>query len=519
MQDGLSALLAGLGGRAAAVAAAVVIAAVALGGFLDVCSEQRRLEQERLPTTVQLRLKDGQKEVAQDQALEFSASRPVPTQVLHAALHFSPAASGDLAPSPDRRRFLWSPRQPLQELTEYTVTLDPVRPAGDHPVRGRSWHFTTAITPRVTSLNLASGAALGDQAEIPVGAPLQLNFNDVMDPTSTRLLANGSALALAWSADRRSAAVEASALKAGRVQFALASGARDAAGRRAVDWTLEGTLVFHAATRTVALRAPALVQVANDPAGRDQTGLQSADVVYEYLTEGGVTRLTAVFSRAPEAVGPVQGGRLISLKLTRHHRGMLFMSDLSRGSTARLNTAPVPTSLDAAGAFYRASTRPPPDNLYASGTSIQQAEERKGLAQVAVQAGAISIAGGEPANDVSIPDHRSTYSFDAESGTYVKTEDGHRFVDAGLGQPIHIRLLVVLHTSATATSYPEDARGRRGLDFDLDSGGRADFYYGGLHAAGRWVAPDRDGTLRFLLESGAPVSPPTGLTWIDVTTA
>src|SRR5207248_8598409 len=38
--------------------------------------------------------------------------------------------------------------------------------------------------------------------------------------------------------------------------------------------------------------APALVQVENDPMSHPQYGLQKADLVYEYLTEGTITRFT-----------------------------------------------------------------------------------------------------------------------------------------------------------------------------------------------------------------------------------
>jgi hypothetical protein len=76
----------------------------------------------------------------------------------------------------------------------------------------------------------------------------------------------------------------------------------------------------------------------------------------------------------------------------------------------------------------------------------------------------------------------------------------------------------VLHTSAAQTSYAEDASGHRGLDFDLDSGGPADFYASGRHSTGRWSAPERQGGFRFTLQGGAQVDPPTGLTWLDVVT-
>ena len=54
-----------------------------------------------------------------------------------------------------------------------------------------------------------------------------------------------------------------------------------------------------------------VVKIDNVDAARPQTGVNQADVVYEELVEGGLTRLAAVFqSQYPTVVGPVRSGRL-----------------------------------------------------------------------------------------------------------------------------------------------------------------------------------------------------------------
>ena len=505
-------------GRSAAGAAAAVIAVVAVGSLLGIRSEQQRSDEQARPTTFVFSLKEGQHEVRGDRRLTFTASRAVPLGAVRSAFHVVPAADGTLSASGDGRTVSWQPASSLADRTDYTVRLDFKPTLEGHPIRGGVWHFRTTTLPRVAGISLTTGGALqGDQ--IPLGTGLELTFNEAMDPASVKLLGNGRPLAISWSADHRSATLEGTALKAGPLLLELGSGSHDAAGRGLVAWRLAAKVVGRLQDATP-LPAPALVQVANDASARDQSGLQSADSVYEYLAEGGITRLTAVFSHAPDVVGPVHSGRPISLKLARHYRGMLFLSDLSRGTSARLGAEPVPTSLDTPGVLYRSDAHPAPDNLYATGTSLRQAEARLGVPPSGSPTGGSPIAGGEPAPEVSVSEHHSSYQYDTGSQTYWKTEDGHRLQDAALaGAPLQIRLLVVLHTSATQTSYPEDASGHRGLDIDLDSGGSADFYTGGLHTAGRWSAPERQGALRFTLDGGAPVDPPTGLTWLDVVTS
>ncbi|WP_374701220.1 DUF3048 domain-containing protein [Thalassobacillus sp. C254] len=48
----------------------------------------------------------------------------------------------------------------------------------------------------------------------------------------------------------------------------------------------------------------------NHPEARPQSGLQHADVVYEVLSEGAVTRFVAIYqSQQPVRIGPVRSAR------------------------------------------------------------------------------------------------------------------------------------------------------------------------------------------------------------------
>src|SRR5690625_4983119 len=64
------------------------------------------------------------------------------------------------------------------------------------------------------------------------------------------------------------------------------------------------------ATNEGADRRPVSVMVNNHPAARPQSGLSQADIVFEILAEGGITRFLALFqSEQPEVVGPVRSAR------------------------------------------------------------------------------------------------------------------------------------------------------------------------------------------------------------------
>lgn len=368
------------------------------------------------------------------------------------------------------------------------------------------------------ALTTSAGAHVSDGELIPAGTPLRLTLNAEMDESSLRLLANGTPLGLSWAQDRRSAALDVASLHRGRVALSVAPGARDAAGHSLARWELAFSLIFGLPTHTVPLSAPVLVQIPNDPSARDQAGLQSAAMVYEYVTEGGVTRFTAIYTGAPDSVGPVRSGRLISFPLTRRYRGLLLASGLSEGSAAVLRSNPVPHVFDTGGGVFHRTGRSSPNNLFTGGAAMQRAVSGASLPHVVLPAGKVPIQSGEGATSVSVPQHRSVYSFDRSTGTYTKQVEGRTPADAGTGQPLHIQLVVVLHTTASQTNFVEDVNGAHGLDFDMQSGGRAEFYFDGTQANGRWTSPGPNSALRFQLDSGATVSPPP-LTWVDVVTS
>ena len=55
---------------------------------------------------------------------------------------------------------------------------------------------------------------------------------------------------------------------------------------------------------------PIIVTVNNHPDARPQSGLAAADIVYEMVAEGNVTRFLAVYqSELPDTIGPVRSAR------------------------------------------------------------------------------------------------------------------------------------------------------------------------------------------------------------------
>jgi hypothetical protein len=381
------------------------------------------------------------------------------------------------------------------------------------------WTFTTTLVPRVVALTGADGNAVVDGAQLPAGSALKVVFNTPMDPGSVRVLANGQPVDPKWADDGISAGIGIGAKQSGPVQFSLGPGGHDRRGHPlAPSWGVKVTISSKAEPPPLGLRHPALFQVSNDIGARDQSGLQSADMVFEYLTEAGIPRFTAVFTRAPDTVGPIESGRYISLALTRHLHGELFATSLTRAAATRLRANPVPSYIGLGGFFFRAGPHLAPDNVFIRGSSIEQQEKASSTPEFVLHAGTPQFAGAQTGTAVTVPELYSTYTFEPASGSYLKTEPiggARQLGDTLTGQPLRMRMVIVLH-AREAVSSEVDGNGVHSVDYDLDSGGWAEFYFQGQKQSGRWSAADSASPFTYQLDDGRQLDLPAGLVWIEV---
>lgn len=470
-----------------------------------------------LPTSVTANVRDGQKDVPTDGSFLLTFSRPVSLDVLRTAITVTPATDGALTAISGGTEFAWTPAKPLAELTTYTVDLAPILDVGHHRIGGRQWTFTTIIVPRVVSITAGGNTPLTDGMEIDPGATLTLSFNDAMDPSTVNLVVGTTPAALKWAADRKSATFSTAGLQSGPLALQIGSGARDESGHTMpAAFNLSTGIYWHDHEHVITLRYPALIQVPNDSFARDQNGLQAAGVIFEYLAEGGITRLTAIYQQVPNVIGPMRSSRFISLKIARHYRGLLFQSGESQATESRARQEGVSQFFNIYGYQYRTTKRIAPDNLMINGDKVLAAQRNffNSLPSFVIPKARPDLGGGTPARTVTVDEHYSTYKYDAATGTYTKTEQSHFYRDATNKQPLRIEMLIVLHTREWLLDVG-DGHGAHIHDFELDTSGAVNIYYKGVGYKGTWKSTNRKGPLSFYV-GGKPMSLPPGLVWIDV---
>jgi hypothetical protein len=484
----------------------VLVILVGVGAFLAY--------ENTLPTTVTANVKNGQKDVPTDAAFALNFSRSVSIDALKAAFSVTPATDGAISPLSGQSQYAWTPNKPLKEMATYTITLKSMYDTSNHRVNGGQWTFTTLIIPRLVSITAGDGTPLKDGVEIDPAATLKLTFNDAMEPVTIKVTVAGQVATLKWATDDKSATFSTAGLPSGPLVVQMGAGGRDQSGHLVpASFTLKTGVYWHDREHTTLLNYPALIQIPNDALAVDQNGLQAADIVYEYLAEGGITRLTAVYQRAPDLIGPMRSARFISLKLGRHYRGLLFQSGESAATRARAAQDPTPQFFDQVGFQYRTGSRYAPDNLMINGDRVLAAEQLFDIQTWSFPKTRPVLTGGSAGTSATIDEHYSTYTYDAATGTYTKNESDHAYRDASLNQPLRIEMLINLHTREQYMVV--DGHGIH--DYDLDTNGRIDVYYKGMHYTGNWASTDSHGPLNFTLDNGQAVTLPPGLVWIDVT--
>jgi hypothetical protein len=266
--------------------------------------------------------------------------------------------------------------------------------------------------------------------------------------------------------------------------------------------------------------APALVQVENDPMSHPQYGLQKADMVYEYLTEGSITRFTLVFMnpQGGDRVEPVRSARLVTLRVVKAYQGVLFYSGASDHVLGMINDGHVPNFNESSGYFARDSSRPAPHNLYTTLDQLKQGVAKSGqTVTYEVPKNGEPTGQGDAAMKFSFqqtPSHSVSYSYSAGDQTYSYSYEGGALTDAGASKPVAITNVVLVRVAHHGAGYTEDVAGAEGIDFDLQGSGPADVYSRGKHFGATWDL--NQGPLRLLDKSGKPLALPSGLTWIHL---
>jgi hypothetical protein len=130
---------------------------------------------------------------------------------------------------------------------------------------------------------------------------------------------------------------------------------------------------------------PLAVMVENHTAARPQSGLDKADIVYEALAEGGITRFMAIFwGKEAKVIGPIRSARFYFIELLSEYDA-IYMHIGGAQKTGNPKVDAIEAiyrygihNLDTGGSFYRVKDRLAPHNAYSSTATLWGISDKRG---------------------------------------------------------------------------------------------------------------------------------------------
>ncbi len=312
-------------------------------------------------------------------------------------------------------------------------------------------------------------------------------------------------------------------------------------------------------------RRPLGIMIENSKAARPQSGLSFADVMYEAVAEGGITRFMAVYyCQDSETIGPVRSARTYYLDwISEYGASPLY---------AHVGGANTPGPADALGQierygwagfndlnqfsigfpyFWRDYERLGPDTatehtVYTANVKLWDfAAKKRALTNVETDDRTGKQISWDQSflkwtfkDDLPIADRPAKFStnfafsnvqasysndyavkwvYDHDSNSFLRTNGGQEHRDLNTNQQLTAKNIVILFMSMSIADdgYSEENHGTHTL-YGNKGTGKAKFIIDGQVTEGTWSKKTRADRTIFLDSKGQPIKFNRGQTWIEI---
>ena len=275
------------------------------------------------------------------------------------------------------------------------------------------------------------------------------------------------------------------------------------------------------------LAGPAVMgKIDNSPEARPQVGLNQADIVFDEMVEGGMTRLLAVWhSQLPEQFGPVRSVRPMDPDIASPFIGILCFSGgqaafVQAMAKTRVFSA-TETNQQADKTFKRVTDRFAPHNVFVHAIKLQRlhpdiAAPEAQFSYADTMGGSSAFMTGSPVKlfTVNFPAANPTWTWSATANAWLRSYDNDKHVDAFDGSQVFARNVVVLKTKIDR-SYKDYKYGNVPRTI-LIGGGSGYVFSGGKKISVTWVKNAQNDSLQLLDSKGQEVVMTAGNTWFEL---
>ena len=295
---------------------------------------------------------------------------------------------------------------------------------------------------------------------------------------------------------------------------------------------INGTLFTKTEMAKLTTRRPIAVMINNHDVARPQSGLNSADVVFEALAEGGITRFMAIFwSEAPKKVGPIRSARQYYLEWLSPYDPLYIYDGCADTDNPKTDACSNIYSYNikkiaTIGAWrWNDGVRYAPHNEYSSlFTAWEYAEDRDWDSMPKIEAWKFkkdaSVEQRGTKTKVKITFHErlnnggaydSIWTYDSKTNTYLKMTGGKIHIDQETNTQVFAKNLILQEVVLTP-SY--DSKGRIILT-TIDEG-KATYLMDGKVTSGTWKKTSRTDRTTYYDSENNEVQFNRGRVWISI---
>lgn len=300
---------------------------------------------------------------------------------------------------------------------------------------------------------------------------------------------------------------------------------------------LDGVLITKSQYDELSNRRPLAVVVDNHLDARPLAGLDKADLVYEALVEGGITRFLAFFWRqTPESVGPVRSIRSYYLDWIAELNDALFMHIGGAVSSNPLANAlgiiqqhgMKSLGISGRNTFWRVNEKQAPHNAYSSTKKLWEEAERIGW-QPEGTLTSWKFKSDPPKADRPKTDESQqqkikinwngwgettfsvTWVYDAQKNVYLREQGGGKAVDEITNEQLFAKNVILQYSLQTLAN---DGTAR--ILYQTIGTDKALIFLDGKVIEGTWKKNNRLDRTRFYDSEGNEIEFNRGTTWVGV---
>lgn len=274
-------------------------------------------------------------------------------------------------------------------------------------------------------------------------------------------------------------------------------------------------------------RHPLAVIIENHGDARPQSGLSEASIVYEAITEGGITRYLAIFGpKDVKEVGPIRSARLFFMDWLKEYDAFFAHAGGNEDALANISNYAI-KDLNHSSAFYyrdkKGRSVASEHTLYSTTENLYKYAESKKFDINSSNFETLRFKADKPIgadgkgveiNFSGNSKYSVKWNYDQASNGYLRFLAGVEHKDRNNDKQISAKNIIIQRVSRTL--QPHGSYGSENWVFKTTTEGSATILRDGEVIEGKWRKSSRDSRTRFYDNSGVEIELNRGNTWYEI---